>query len=69
MSAYTALEGQFDFNKTPLVPPGIKVIIHEKLNSVKLGWYMEYQGVTSERIWITTNATYATHTTPGGKQM
>ena len=41
MSSYTALEGQFDFNKIPLAPPGIKVIVHEKLNSVKLGGYME----------------------------
>jgi hypothetical protein len=30
VSAYTMLEGNFDFNATPLAPPGIKVIIHEK---------------------------------------
>jgi hypothetical protein len=29
LSAYAALEGQ-DFNKTPLAPPGIKVIVHQK---------------------------------------
>jgi hypothetical protein len=30
LSAYTALEGNFDFNKTPLAPPGTKVIVHQK---------------------------------------
>ena len=35
MLAYTALEGQFDFNNTPLAPPGIKVIVHEKTQQHK----------------------------------
>jgi Reverse transcriptase (RNA-dependent DNA polymerase) len=30
ISAHEALHGPFDFNKTPLAPPGIKVIVHEK---------------------------------------
>ena len=30
MSAYTALEGAFDYNKTPLTPPCTKVVIHKK---------------------------------------
>jgi hypothetical protein len=30
ISAYEAIEGKFDYNKTPLAPPGSKVIIHEK---------------------------------------
>jgi hypothetical protein len=30
LSAYTQLSGAFDYNATPLVPPGIKCIIHEK---------------------------------------
>ena len=30
MPAYTALDEQFDFNKTPIAPPGIKVIVHSK---------------------------------------
>ena len=30
LSAYTVLEGQHDFNHTPLAPPGTRVIIHEK---------------------------------------
>jgi hypothetical protein len=29
-NAYTMLEGNFNFNKTPLAPPGTKIIIHEK---------------------------------------
>ena len=28
-SAYMALEGAFDYNKTPLAPPGTKFVIHE----------------------------------------
>jgi len=30
ISAYQQLHGHFDFGKTPLAPPGIKVLIHEK---------------------------------------
>ena len=47
LSAYTQLEGTFNFDATPLAPPGCKVIIHEKpkqRNSWdqhgKLGWYL-----------------------------
>ena len=37
MLAYIALEGKFDFNKIPRVPLGINVIVHENINSIKLG--------------------------------
>jgi hypothetical protein len=30
LSAYASLFGQFDFNKTPLAPPGTRVIVHGK---------------------------------------
>ena len=30
LSAYAALHGPFDFNKTPLAPPGTRITIHEK---------------------------------------
>jgi hypothetical protein len=30
MSAYAQLDGNFDFNRTPLAPPGTRVIAHEK---------------------------------------
>ena len=30
LSAYQELHGAFNFGKTPLVPIGIKVIVHEK---------------------------------------
>jgi hypothetical protein len=30
VSAYTMLEGTFNFNKTPMAPPGTKVVIHKK---------------------------------------
>ena len=32
LSAYAALNGVFDFNATPLVPLGTKVLLHEKLD-------------------------------------
>jgi hypothetical protein len=30
LSALAALNGNFDFNRTPLAPPGIRVLVHEK---------------------------------------
>ena len=30
LSAYTYLFGQFDYNKTPIVPPGTRVLVHDK---------------------------------------
>jgi hypothetical protein len=30
MSAYAQLNGHFDFNRTPMAPPGTRVIAHEK---------------------------------------
>jgi len=30
LSAYSAINGPFDYNKTPLAPPGIRTLIHEK---------------------------------------
>ena len=35
LSAYAALLGNFDLNRTPMAPPGTKVIIHEKSNNRK----------------------------------
>jgi hypothetical protein len=32
MSAYAQLNGHFDFNRTPLAPPGTRVIAHEKVD-------------------------------------
>lgn len=37
LSAFTQLWGNFDFNRTPLAPPGTKVIAHEK-PSVRNTW-------------------------------
>ena len=30
LSAYAHMFGEFDFNKTPLAPPGTKALVHEK---------------------------------------
>ena len=47
MSAYMALEGAFDYNKTPIAPPGTKFVMHEKPDKKYLwaahgvnGWYL-----------------------------
>jgi hypothetical protein len=47
LSAYAQLHGSFDFNRTPLAPPGTKVVIHvkpDKRNSWdphgNTGWYV-----------------------------
>ena len=47
LSAYTQLHGAFDFNRTPLAPPGTKIIIHDKpaiigswATRAHEGWYI-----------------------------
>ena len=47
LSAEAQLNGAFDYNKTPLAPPGTKVIVHEKTANRKTwdphgvdGWYV-----------------------------
>ena len=30
LSAYAQIEGEFDYNRTPLAPPGIRVVVHKK---------------------------------------
>ena len=37
LSAYAQIKGMFDFNKTPLAPIGMKVIVHKKPES-RLAW-------------------------------
>ena len=37
MSAHMALEGGVDYNKTPLAPPGTKVMVHKKKTNARLG--------------------------------
>ena len=61
LSAYAQLEGTFDFNRTPLAPPGTRVIVHEKPTQQRTwaphgidGWYVgpaldHYQ---CYRVWI-----------------
>lgn len=47
LSSYAMMEGQHDYNKVPLAPPGAKVIVHVKSSQRKswdyhgkLGWYV-----------------------------
>jgi hypothetical protein len=47
MLAHQMLNGTFDYNRTPLAPPGTKIVIHEKPNQRRLwdphgvdGWYL-----------------------------
>jgi hypothetical protein len=37
LSAYAQVHGAFDFNRTPLAPPGTKVLVHEKPD-VRASW-------------------------------
>ena len=36
MSAYTVIEGQFDFNRAPLATPSIKIAMHENPGQHKI---------------------------------
>jgi hypothetical protein len=66
LSAEAQLNGAFDFNKTPLAPPGTKVLVHEK-SSKRLSWAAHgvedcYLGRAPEhyrcyRVYITKTAT------------
>jgi hypothetical protein len=55
VSAYEILYGKYDFNKNPRMPPGAKVVVHEKPHQQgswephgKLGWYL---GLALEHYW------------------
>jgi hypothetical protein len=47
LSAWAQVHGQFDFNRTPIAPPGIRVVVHDKPSNRKSwaahgveGWYV-----------------------------
>lgn len=40
ISAYQMLEGNFDFNCTPIAPPGTKIILHGKEINENHGTHM-----------------------------
>ena len=47
LSAYAQINGLLDFTKTPLAPPGIRTLVHEKAGQrnswvlhAQLGWYV-----------------------------
>ena len=44
ISAHEMMEGNFEFNKTPLAPPGTKAIFNEKLNKRRTWGYHGVQG-------------------------
>ena len=69
MLAYIAIEGPFDFNKTPLAPPVTKVLAHKKHNKGKPGESMEYQDGTSAQKWSTEGDTHAIHQTQEGRDI
>eukprot|EP00957_Ditylum_brightwellii_P202556 15330666-Ditylum_brightwellii.AAC.1 len=55
MSAYTHLEGQFDYNKTPIAPPGTRLLIYKDSNK-RLSWALHsvegwYFGPAIEHYW------------------
>jgi hypothetical protein len=60
ISAYEAIHGQFDYNKTPLAPPGCKVIIHKNLVNADHGTHMESWDGTWDQQWNITVAIVVT---------
>ncbi len=61
LSAYAQLHGAFDFNRTPLGPPGTRVLIHEKPSARETwaphavkGWYLgpAMQHYRCFRVWV-----------------
>ena len=64
ISAYSKIYGEFDLNKTPMEPPGTKIIIHKNPQQRKLwanhgvyGWYL-VPAMQNYRCW----RTYVIHT-------
>jgi hypothetical protein len=56
LSAYAYLFGNFNFNKTPLAPPGTKVIVHKNQTIVLAGITMAKMPGTSVLLWSITDA-------------
>ena len=46
LSEYNMILVTFYFNSTPMVPPGCKIIFHEKPGNTGCGHFMEYPGFT-----------------------
>jgi len=62
LSAWAQVFGNYDFNRTPIAPPGIRVLVHEKPENRNTwaphaveGWYMgpALQSYRCYRTWIT----------------
>ena len=60
LSAHAQLHGNYDFNATPIAPPGIRVLIHEKPQQRKTwmphaadGWYIgpALESYRCHRVW------------------
>jgi hypothetical protein len=61
LSAWAQLNGTFDFNRTPLAPPGIRVLVHQKPDNrstwsphAEDGWYVgpALESYRCYRIWL-----------------
>ena len=64
LSVHAQVHGPFDFNATPLAPPGTNIIIHEKPSvreSWSLmgidGWYIGYAPFHYRCFWVYANKT------------
>jgi len=62
LSAWAQVHGNYDFNCTPIAPPGVKVLVHEKPSNrttwaphANEGWYVgpALQAYRCYRTWIT----------------
>ena len=61
LSAWAQLHGTFDFNKTPIAPPGIRVLVHEQSDTrttwsphASDGWYIgpALESYRCFKVWI-----------------
>ena len=64
LSAYAQVHGQFDYNRTPLAPPGTRVLVHEKSGARGTwaphavdGWYvgpaLDHYRCYTTHVWST----------------
>ena len=57
LSAYSQFNGTYDFNRTPIAPLGMRVMVHENQTTEKHGHLMQSRVGTSGQLCTTTDAT------------
>ena len=52
LSPYNMIWGTFYFNRKPMVPPGCKIIVHEKPGNAGHDHFMDYPSFTLDPLWM-----------------